>query len=327
MSRLQTNVLWVLALCTSPLGYAQDAALSSSAAVSTTRHFSWKATDGKVSLVDGEQPVLEYVLKSGSKPIVYPIIGPNGIRMTRDYPMQPAAQGGTSDHPHHRSLWLTHGEVNEVDFWLEGEKGGQIIHRLICKQEVAPESATLATEADWVTPTGETLLHEDRTMMVRGDQSNRTIEFQFTLTAVAPKVHFGDTKEGSFGLRVPDSMAVDAKAGGVITNEHGETNAAAWGKRSRWVDYSGPVEGKTVGITVFDHPSSFGHPCRWHVRTYGLFAANPFGQHHFVGGEPSPGVTLEKGQTLSLRYLVLLHEGNVNADQIEAVWKRFAMPQ
>ncbi len=171
---------------------------------------------------------------------------------------------------------------------MEGAKGGQIVHRSISKQEVASESATLATESDWITPAGETLLNENRVMIVRGESSSRTIEFQFTLTAVAPKVHFGDTKEGSFGLRVPDTMAVDKKVGGVITNEHGEKNDAAWGKRSRWVDYSGPVNGKTVGITVFDHPSSLAHPCRWHVRTYGLFAANPFGQHHFIGGEPMP---------------------------------------
>ena len=210
---------------------------------------------------------------------------------------------------------------------MEGDKGGQIVHRTISKQEVAPESATLATESDWITPAGETLLNENRVMIVRGESSSRMIEFQFTLTAVAPKVHFGDTKEGSFGLRVPDTMAVDTKAGGVITNEHGEKNDAAWGKRSRWVDYSGPVNGKTVGITVFDHPSSLAHPCRWHVRTYGLFAANPFGQHHFIGGEPTAGVTLEKGESLKLRYLVLLHEGNADVDQIEAVWKQFAMPQ
>jgi len=35
--------------------------------------------------------------------------------------------------------------------------------------------------------------------------------------------------------------------------------------------------GKTVGIAVFDHPSNPRHPTTWHVRDYGLFAANPLG--------------------------------------------------
>ncbi len=77
-------------------------------------------------------------------------------------------------------------------------------------------------------------------------------------------------KKARFGIRVAGSMKVDAKMGGVITNAEGETNKDAWGKKSPWVDYSGPVDGETVGITIHAHPSGFGAPCRWHVRTYGL---------------------------------------------------------
>ncbi len=303
---------------------AEQPTTTQQATAAVSRQFAWQPGDGKLSLVDGQQPVLEYVFRSGSKPIVYPLVGPGGTLMTRDYPMQSAPQGGTTDHPHHRSLWLTHGEVNNVDFWLEGKQGGQIVHREITQQETSTDSATLGTVADWVTPAGEKLLTEERTMIVRGEQSQRQIEFRIKLTATAPSVHFGDTKEGSFGLRVPDSMAVDTKAGGVILNEHGERDDAAWGKRSRWVDYSGPVNGKTVGMTLFDHPSSYGHPCRWHVRTYGLFAANPFGQYHFIGGQPSPGLTLKQGETLDLRYLLWLHEGHADTKKIEGVWKEFA---
>ncbi len=103
MSRLQTHLTLVLVICLSPLGFAQDAATSPAASAkaassNTANHFAWESSDGKVTLVDGDQQVLAYVLKSGSKPIVYPIIGPGGIRMTRDYPMQAAAKGGTADH-------------------------------------------------------------------------------------------------------------------------------------------------------------------------------------------------------------------------------------
>jgi hypothetical protein len=32
---------------------------------------------------------------------------------------------------------------------------------------------------------------------------------------------------------------------------------------------------------MFDHPQNPRHPTWWHVRDYGLFAANPFGKHDF----------------------------------------------
>ena len=116
-------------------------------------------------------------------------------------------------------------------------------------------------------------------------EGSRIIDFEITLKATDGPVTFGDTKEGMFGLRVASSMDVNKKKGGKITNAEGLTDDQAWGKASPWVDYTGPVEGKTVGIAILNHPRSFRYPTTWHVRTYGLFAANPFGWHDFGLGE------------------------------------------
>lgn len=287
--------------------------------------FTWAPDEQGVALNQGDELVLRYEFKSGGKPIVYPIAGPSGAGMTRDYPMKPVQAGGTKDHIHHRSLWLTHGEVNGVDFWLEDEKkAGRIVHEEVVASGVSEDGAKLVTTANWVTPDGQTLLHEKRTMIVSGPAESRGIEFRFELTATDKDVHFGDTKEGSFAIRVPDSMAVDQKQGGTILNEHGEKDGETWGKRARWVAYTGPVHGKTVGVAILEHPSSFGHPCRWHVRTYGLFAANPFGEHHFVGGKPTEGHTLAKGEKLRLRYKLVMYAGAADAERVEVQWKSFA---
>jgi len=113
--------------------------------------------------------------------------------------------------------------------------------------------------------------------------------------------------------------------GGKIINAEGVTDQAAWGKPSPWVDYSGPVEGKTVGIAIFDHPTSFRHPTTWHVRDYGLFAANPFGYHDF--GVAKPGAhTVLPGESLRLRYRVLLHEGDAKQAGVAAAYQGFAQP-
>jgi hypothetical protein len=150
------------------------------------------------------------------------------------------------------------------------------------------------------------------------------IDCDFLLKATDGDVNFGDTKEGSFGIRVAGTMKVDAKLGGEITNAEGEHDADAWGKKSVWVDYSGPVEGDVVGITIHDHPESFGYPCRWHVRTYGLFAANPFGVHHFIGGDETEGVVLKNGEQMRLSYRVVLQEGPFDAALAEADSKDYA---
>ncbi len=104
---------------------------------------------------------------------------------------------------------------------------------------------------------------------------------------------------------------VDAKRGGKIVNSRGQIDAAAWGRPAAWVDYHGPIDGQTVGITIFNHPSSFRYPTYWHVRTYGLFAANPFGLHEFPGSKNANGsLTLARGKSVTFRYRVLLHRGD-----------------
>ncbi len=304
---------------------AQPAAVAApTTASSSPGSLVWTTDTEGVTLTQAGAMVLRYEFKSGRKPIVYPLIGPGGLSMTRDYPMKPSEKDGSKDHPHHRSLWMTHGEVNDIDFWMEADKAGRIEHDQVVTSEADGTTAKLATTANWITPDGQTLLHESRTMTVSGDDSLRGIEFSIDLTAGDQKVHFGDTKEGSFGIRVPDTMAVDRKLGGSILNEHGERDGDAWGKRSRWVDYSGPIGDQTAGITILEHPASFGAPCRWHVRTYGLFAANPFMEYHASGGQPTAGHTLQPGETMHLKYKVLLHPGPANAESIEAQWKSFA---
>jgi hypothetical protein len=59
-----------------------------------------------------------------------------------------------------------------------------------------------------------------------------------------------------------------------IVNRRGAANVDAWGRPAEWVDDHGPVNGKTAGIAVMSHPQSFVAVPRWHVRPYGLLAAN-----------------------------------------------------
>ncbi len=240
--------------------------------------------DGGVRVMQAGELVADYLTLSKSKPIIYPLLGPDGVRMTRDYPMVMDSQGEAHDHPHHRSLWFTHGEVNGVDFWAETDQHGMIEHQEFTQLEDGPQ-AVIAARDIWKTAQGKNILSERRRFTFAGDGDLRWLDCEFVLSADFGDVHFGDTKEGSFGMRIAESMKIDAKRGGYCVNNLGDRDDDAWGKQAAWVDYVGPIGDKTYGVAMLCHPSSFNFPNRWHVRSYGLFAANPFGTYHFTGAE------------------------------------------
>ncbi len=286
-----------------------------------------KTDRGAVVKVDGKV-FTEYLIKSGHKPICYPIIGPTGKAMTRNYPMvTDQVEGERQDHPHHRSFWFTHGSVNGVSFWDEGANAGNIVHREFVKLESAGSTAVIVTRNDWIGPDNKAACSDERTLTFGADTDRRWIDFDITFHALGEQpVKFGDTKEGSFGVRVAGTMKVDAKKGGKIVSSEGQTDAGAWGKPAAWVDYHGPVEGETLGIAILNHPSSFRYPTHWHVRTYGLFAANVFGLHDFdKSNKPGAGdYTLKPGETMSFYYRVLLHQGDEKQGQVAREFERYA---
>lgn len=285
-------------------------------------------TDG-VDVRIGDQLFTKYVIKSGNKPILFPLVGPTGKQMTRGYPMRPATAEEKADHPHHRSFWFTHGEVNGVDFWAENPKSGTIKHREFVELKPGP-TAKIVTRNDWIDVEGKKVCEDERTWVFGAADGIRWIDSDITVTASEGELHFGDTKEGSFGVRMAGGLAVDDKLGAKIVNAEGLADGAAWGKRSTWVDYYGPLEGETVGIAILNHPQSFNHPTPWHVRTYGLFTANPFGQKSFDSKAETSQFKIAKGEKLRLRHLTILHTGDEKTAKIAeryADYARGKLPQ
>ena len=183
----------------------------------------------------------------------------------------------------------------------------------------------MTTTDDWLGPNGKVVCSDERVVKFHASDKTRIVDFDITIKASNGPITFGDTKEGMFGLRVASSMDVDAKKGGKITNADGLTDAAAWGKPATWVDYTGPVEGETVGIAILNHPSSFRHPTTWHVRTYGLFAANPFGWHDF-GMKTSGDHTIPAGESIRFGYRVILHTGDTASANLPAAYAGYIKP-
>ncbi len=110
-----------------------------------------------------------------------------------------------------------------------------------------------------------------------------------------------------------------------MLNSEGKVGEEAiWGKRADWVDYSGVVAGEDLGIAIFDNPANIKHPTYWHARDYGLFAANPFGEHDFYKDPKRDGsVTISQGQSLTLRYRVLIHHGDAGEAHIAEAYHQY----
>lgn len=288
--------------------------------------FTLEKDDQGVTVKCDGQLFTRYWQKSGSKPILWPVVGPSGKELTRGYPMREALDTEKRDHVHHRSLWFVHGDVNGISFWDESDpsKNGSVEHQQYLKLQEG-EQAVIQTANSWKTPQGEVLCQDVRTMTFGASGDQRWIDFQVRVTAHDQQVVFGDTKEGSFAVRVAGSMKVDQKLGGKIVNSEGQTDGQAWGQRASWVDYTGPVDGDIVGIAILNHPRSLRYPTYWHVRTYGLFAANPFGVRDFTGDETANGaLTLAAGESFEMFFRIILHQGETDPTAIHKAFEDYA---
>ena len=266
-----------------------------------------------------------YVIGQSNKPYLWPIIGPSGDEVTRAFPME-KRDGERHDHPHHRSFWFGHQGIGGFDTWHEPASGrrttlGSTVHREFVKVQ-GGKSAVIVTRNDYVGG-GKKLLADERTHVFRVENGQRIIDVTIKFIAEHGDCVLGDKKDAGFSVRVATSMDVDSKKGGRLSNSHGVTDRAAWGKRAEWVDYHGPVNGKTVGVAILNHPSSFRHPTPWHVRTYGLFTANPFGLKSLGQGKDG-AYTLKKGKSLTLRHRVIFHLGDEKAAKIAEAYKAYA---
>jgi len=256
----------------------------------------------------------EYYFKDVPRPFCYPVMGPGDLAMTRNWPMK-TTPDEEHDHPHHRSLWFAHGSVNGRDFWSEEKNYGKTVHDRFTQIKSGPAEGVIQSQNKWIAWDGTLVCTDDRTLRIynRGQAPERVLDFEITLHASNGAVTFGDTKEGTMAIRLAETMRLKGKVGhGHIVLSMGVRDGETWGKRADWCDYYGPVEGKIVGVAIFDHPQNPRHPTWWHVRDYGLFAANPFGEHDFesLPDKSAGNLTIPAGESLTFRYRFYLHEGD-----------------
>lgn len=254
--------------------------------------------------VDGQDFTIFHIDPKWKKPFFSPVRTASGTTLTR------GLEGPDSkDHPHHKGIWLAIDEVNGGKFWAE-----QAVIKNVSVELVTPmgNPAQMHVVNHWIGADGEPTVIEETDIRI---YANRLLAYDIKFTAGKKDVHWGDTKEGLFGIRVADT--VREKQGGQVVNADGlKTTKECWGKPSAWVDYVGPVDGKLEGVAIFDHPDNF-RRSRYHVRDYGLFTISPFGQKSYTNGSlPADELTQKAGSSYRLRYGLYVHPGTTQEGKV-----------
>jgi len=283
-------------------------------------------------LVGGHPFTTYYFDPAVAKPYLSPLRSAHGTVVTRRFPMTSDFAGEDRDEPHQRAMYFAHGDINGFDFWGEAAFArwsdhpastfGRTVFRALDEIRGGSDAGRLRATFDLVTPAG-VIAEETQTYDVSGDEQSRMIDCEFAIRASHGAVTMGDTKEGTFAIRVV--KALDSPPGRMVNANGASGEKGIWGKRAEWVDYYGRVADEEVGIAVFDHPHNLRAPTYWHARGYGLLAANPFGLKQFTRDRRQNGrYVISGGESLVFRYRVFIHHGDPVQAQAAEAYRQFA---
>lgn len=286
------------------LGLASSAPADDLATVTLTK------TENTIEVRIGQRELTTYHFgKDLPKPFFSPVRTPGNNVITR--PLEKP-----EDHPHHKGIWLSIDEVNDIKFWAEKGKIENVSAELPVANGVP---AVLRVVNHWQGTDGKPVLVEKTDISI---WPNSLFVYDVRFEAAAGKVTFGDTKEGMFGIRLADPLR--EKVGGHVVNADGKrTTKQCWGQESAWVDYWGALNNEVCGAALFDHPGNF-RKSRYHVRDYGLFTISPFGQNSYTNGMlPADPFVLDNGQAARLRYGLYIHSGDTEAGKVVDAYQQF----
>ncbi len=242
------------------------------------------------------------------KSYFHPIYAPDGQVVTADSPF---------DHVHHRGLCVSWGNVNEINFWAEEVFGpevrGRITHKEFVHREEKEDYVEFTEKCDWLAPGDKKFLEEIRWVKIHAPSPKvRILDISSLFCAVDIDIAMG-TPPAYHGLCYRASDMQNRR----ITNSEGDVGEdAAKGKRARWADLSGILDGKAVGVTIFDNPNNPRFPTTFYTLDKGFgFISTSFSYDE--------AYTIKAGYSLKLTYRVLVHSGDASSFDIEDEYEKY----
>jgi hypothetical protein len=286
-------------------------------------------------LIMNEKPVLDYRFETtfppeGVNPLfkrsgyIHPLWSPGGEELSRIQP---------PDHYHHYGIWgpwtLTHIGDREVDFWNLAKGQGTVKFTSFLTQtegSVFSSFKALQQHMDFGAQ-GEDQVAMNEILDVRvWNVSDKiyVIDYTTTLNSPLPNGIMLDAYRygGGIGFRATEKWHKDNCT--VLTSD-GKDRAEADGSFAKWciVEGESDVSEGRSGILFLSHPSNRMHPEP--MRVWPLDANGGRGDMFF---EFCPirheDWKLEPGNDYTLKYRMVVFDGEMNAETAEKYWNSFA---
>jgi len=263
---------------------------------------------------------------AGIKPLftrgayLHPVHAPNGAVLTDDFP---------ADHLHQRGVFFawTKTQLGDLhpDFWNIGEGTGRIRSTRLDAKTESGKPARFQTQHVWEARRGEAweaaldeswevTVHVPRLTNPQAPDAYYLIDLTSRQT---PKQTLELPQHRYGGMCVRGARPwMDRKAGMAYLTSEGKGLPEAENARARWVDMSGPLGGKEVGIALLEHPTNLRAPNLLRVPP-----ENPYYVYSPSKGEP---LTLQAGREYVFRYRLVAHNGRADARVLDELWKAFA---
>lgn len=233
------------------------------------------------------------------------------------------------------ALWLGHGNVNGLAFGIEDaeptgsldrSENSELTEQLANSADGEIVSLEMLTrrsaysvgfqhECAWLAPDGKRIVTDTRTVRVTpGPSEGAILDIQIVLQVPGDTpVVFGRSQSAFLSIRAASALtSVDAFAmgAGQLRNSlgaYGSENVHS--RMAKWCACVGVVRGETVGFAFLEHPDNPFFPSPWIARPDGVLSPSPFGWRSF---------NLGAGESLTLRYRLLVHVGYVNQGWADA---------
>ena len=240
-----------------------------------------------------------------SKPDFYPVYSPSGREVTCTCAYR---------YNHHKSIWIGHARVNGVNFFHDNNPNMENAGDIVLEESshgTTQKYMEILTKNGWISKKGGRILTEERNIRVMPGEDAHIIDLTSILIASEGPVFFQQDGHAYIGIRVADSM--DVEDGGMIINSNGQVGEEQTMRQvADWVDYSGIVAGKKVGITLMNHPSN--PPSAFFTRSYGTFLCNFTLLNSYE---------LPKGESVTQRFRILIHEGDCENVDTAGYFRQF----
>lgn len=286
--------------------------------------YQWKQTEKSLALQDSSGRAIWQLNfdKAQDKPYFHPLRTPKGHNLTLERP---------KDHPWHRGLWFSWKDINGVNYWEEDTKKGLAEGRSIIKsinvEKHEDFSAKVILEISYE-EIGEPMITEKRILTIGSPVNDEeyTIawhqDFTFTedvrLYLEKPGKHGGEEWGGYAGLSFRGSEELSRPRFIASSGWQNSADITGYGEKERWMDMTSQIAGadEYAGLTIYDSPSNPRYPSPYYI--WFAKGENTFFTPSLLFDGP---MDFKKRDTLTLDYLVLIHDGKRSVQQLESFIK------